>query len=222
MTFPGSRGGGVTDLPFTVTNHPVRRFTDLTAALRELQPFVVNGRHLWSGRPFANFNNMRSRELLANWLLCVAVNSGLGSERLMVASQPIGVEGDGVILDTVTGEPVLTEHVLVPSKHGGPCVDVGALILAAVEHKHARGAAYGSRRTLVVFREATGEPWLPKHVAERLPADLAFDAVWVVGLERVEDGQYTYWVTRLDLRRGVPPVWYVTIAADFNSWRVHE
>ena len=211
-------------MPVTVTNHIVRCFTNLTAALKELQPLVVNdgAKHLWNGRPFANFGDVRSRELLANWLMCIAVNSGLGSERLTITSQPSGLDGDGVILDTVTGEVVLTEHVLVPKQHGGPGVDVAALILAAVEHKHAKGAAYGSGRTLVVFREATGEPWLPKHVAERLPSDLAFDAVWVVGLEKVEDGQYTYWVTRLDLSQGIPPVWYVTIACDFNSWTVHS
>lgn len=207
-------------MPTAAINYSVRRIASLTAALKELERFVVNGQHLWTGRPIGNFGDMRSRELLANWLLCVAVNAGLGSERLTITSQPSGLEGDGVILDTVTGETVLTEHVLVPRHIGGTGVDVAALILQAIMDKHGRGTGYGSGRTLVVFREATSEPWLPKHVAERLPAGMAFDAVWVVGLERVEEGHYTYGVTRPDLRRGVPPVWHVRIAQDFNSWTV--
>ena len=37
--------------------------------LKELEPFVRNGEHLQTGKPFKRFGGMRSREILANWLL---------------------------------------------------------------------------------------------------------------------------------------------------------
>lgn len=54
--------------------YPVRRFKSLAVALKELEPFIRNGEHLQTGRPFAKFGGMRSREMLANWLLSVGVN----------------------------------------------------------------------------------------------------------------------------------------------------
>jgi hypothetical protein len=202
-------------------NYEVKRFTDMAAALKELEPFIRSGERLQTGRPIKNFGGMLPREIWANWLLCAAVNASLGSERLIPASQPSDLIGDGLIVDTENGETVLTEHILVPRQAGGPGADIEALILKAVEKKQVKGGvAYASGKTLVVFREAEGDPWLPKRVASRLPVDLAFNAVWVAGLAFVRDGQYAYWVTRLDLRRGNPPVWRVCIAKDFDSWGV--
>jgi len=54
--------------------HRRARFESLNLALKELEPFIRNGRHLESGKQFDKFGGMRSREILANWLLCVAVN----------------------------------------------------------------------------------------------------------------------------------------------------
>jgi hypothetical protein len=52
--------------------YPAARFKSLAMALKELEPFIRNGEHLQTGKPFEKFGGMRSREILANWLLCVA------------------------------------------------------------------------------------------------------------------------------------------------------
>ena len=80
-------------------------------ALKELQPFIRNGEHLQTGKPFKQFGGMRSRETLANWLLCVAINA-VSEGEVTFCSDPTG--GDGIICDVSTGEICPTEHVLVP------------------------------------------------------------------------------------------------------------
>jgi hypothetical protein len=90
--------------------YPVRQFKSLEAALKELEPFIRNGAHLLRGKPFKNFGDMRSREALANWLLCVVVNVVNGG-KLTFCTDPVG--GDGIIRDTATDETWPTEHVMV-------------------------------------------------------------------------------------------------------------
>jgi len=101
--------------------YPGKRFKSLASALKEIEPFVRNGKHLLSGSPFDNFGDMRSREILANWLICAAFNSGSDPERLTFASTQDAIGGDGVLIDTATDETWPTEHVLalgVPWGHG--------------------------------------------------------------------------------------------------------
>ena len=93
----------------------VTRFKNLEMCLKELEPLIRNG-HLETGKPFKRFGGLRSRELLANWLLCVAVNSVTRADRLTFLSDPLG--GDGIIYDTITEETWPTEHVLVPTTRG--------------------------------------------------------------------------------------------------------
>ena len=198
----------------------VTRFKNLRLALKELEPFVRDGGHLKTGKPFKRFDGLRSRELLANWLLCVVVNSIHETERFTFTSDPFG--GDGIIYDNLTGETSPTEHVLVPSVPGAEPAAVEALILKAIGKKHSKGGtAYASGKTLVVFLNAGGGEWYPNKVARQLPAPFHFDAVWVVGLQRVEGtGEYVYAVTRLDLKRGNAPAWRVCIARDFDTWKI--
>src|SRR6266702_3988074 len=94
--------------------YPVTRFKSLAIALKELEPFIRNGEHLQTGKPFKRFGGMRSRELLANWLMCVAINATVKAERLTFTSDPTG--GDGIIHDTTTDETWATEHVLIPNR----------------------------------------------------------------------------------------------------------
>jgi len=119
--------------------HETIRFKSLSLALKELEPFICDGEHLQTGKPFKLFGGLRSREVLANWLLCVAVNSD-HPDRLTFTSQPRDVEGDGVILDTATDRTWPTEHILVPRQAGDENVDVEALILKAVEKNWTRVA----------------------------------------------------------------------------------
>jgi hypothetical protein len=199
--------------------HAVTRFKTLKGALEELQRFVRNGAHLQSGPKFEQLGGLRSREALANWLLCVAVNSVTHADRLIFTSDPVG--GDGVILDTSNGETWPTEHVLIPNIPRNSHRDIQTLIDEAIEHKNKRGPTYARGKTLVVFLNAAGGPWSPDEVASHLPSPFHFEAAWVVALHRGDaEGEYVYDVTRLDLSRGHAPVWRVRIAKGFDEWRV--
>jgi hypothetical protein len=202
--------------------HPTTRFKSLKVALKELEPFIRNGEHLQTGKPFKRFGGLRSRELLANWLLCVAFNYDCRSpDRLTFTSDPLG--GDGILYDTESDTSFPTEHVLVPAVRGGKAVDVEALILKAIDRKRKKGwAAYASGKTLVVFLNAGGGVWHPNRVAKRVPDPLHFAVVWVVGLHHVEAGRYVYGVTQLDLSDGSAPTWLVSIGTDFCTWSIER
>lgn len=197
----------------------VTRFKSLEVALKELEPFVKNGTHLQSGKPFENLRGMRSREALANWLMCAVVNA-VDGRQVSFSSDPTG--GDGILIDA-TGETFLAEHVMVPRQVGGDAADAGDLILGAINHKRAKGGeAYAKGKTLVVFVDAVTGAWFPNPVTKALPDPLFFDAVWVISLQRVEDGRYIYGVTLLDISTGNAPTYHVTISENFDSWRVEE
>jgi hypothetical protein len=198
--------------------YPITRFRSLKVALKELEPFVRDGRHLQNGRPFDRMGGMLSREALANWLLCAAANSEGEAEYMTFTSDPVG--GDGIIHDTKTNETWPTEHVMVPMTRGDGAVDVEARILAAIDGKQQKGgAAYARGKTLVVFVNAGGGAWHPNRVAKQIPATLDFATVWVVGLQAVEDGEYVYGVTNLHVDGGDAPRWMIRIAKDFDDWK---
>lgn len=67
---------------------------------------------------------------------------------------------------------------------------------------------------------AVGGPWYPNRVAKSLPKPLDFSAVWVVGLQGVEDSAYSYNVMQLDRQAGTADIWRVRVTADFGSWEV--
>jgi hypothetical protein len=198
--------------------HQVTQFKSLAVALKELEPFVRNGEHLQTGKPFDKFSGMRSREILANWLVCVATNAATEGE-VTFCSDPIG--GDGIICDVKTGEAWPTEHVMVPRLRPGETGDAETLILNAINLKRKKGGvAYAEGKTLIVFLEAGAGIWFPNKVAKRLPDPLLFATAWVVGLQSFENGEYTYGVTNLDLTEGNAPTLLVRVGRDFDSWRV--
>jgi len=91
---------------------PVTMFKSLAVALKDLEPYIRNGRHLQVGDEFKEFGGLRSRELLGNWLLCVVGNYFSGRDRYTFASDPLG--GDGLIVDKTTELCLQTEHVFEP------------------------------------------------------------------------------------------------------------
>jgi hypothetical protein len=197
--------------------YPITHFKSLTVALKELEPFIRNGEHLQTGKPFKKFGGLRSREILANWLLCVALNSD--GRSLTFSSDPLG--GDGIIWASATGETWPTEHVMVPRLRPGETGDCEALILNAIEQKRTKGGAvYAAGKTLIVFLEAGAGIWFPNRVARQLPNPLLFAAAWVVGLHGVLAGKYVYNVTCLDISDGSAPALLVHIGRDFDSWTV--
>jgi hypothetical protein len=196
------------------------RFKSLAVALKELEPFVRNGLHLQTGKPFKKLGDMRSREVLANWLVCAAANAVTEGE-LTFTSDPLG--GDGIILDVKTGDTWPTEHVMVPRLRPGETADAETLILDKINQKRAKGdVAYAAGKTLIVFLEAGAGVWHPDKVAKRLPDPLLFATVWVVGLQGFEDGEYIYAVTNLDLSNGKVPALLVRVSSDFSSWQVTQ
>lgn len=198
--------------------YPVTRFKSLAVALKEIEPMVRDPRHLQTGKPLEKFGDMRPREILANWLLCATFET-IENRKLIFYSDPIG--GDGIIRDEATGQTWQTEHVYVSRHSTGP--DAKTLILDAVSHKQANGAAYCRGKTLVVFLDtpAAGR-WFPNEVAKALPNPLLFDAVWVVGFSRIEDGSYIYNLTLLDVTDGNAPAFLLRIAPDFDAWHVEQ
>ena len=99
--------------------------------------------------------------------------------------------------------------------------DAGALILEAVEKKRRKGgAAYAAGKTLVVFLNAKAGAWHPSKVARQLPEPLYFAALWVVSLQTVKAGEYTYAVTQLDANEDNAPTLLVRINNDFSAWEV--
>jgi hypothetical protein len=71
-----------------------------------------------------------------------------------------------------------------------------------------------------VFLDAGAGVWYPNQVAKQLPDPLLFATVWVAGLQGVEDGEYVYGVTNLDLTGDKVPTLLVRVSRDFNSWQV--
>ena len=198
--------------------HPTTRFKSLAVALKEMEPFIRNGEHLQTGKPFRKFGDMRSREILANWLVCAAINA-VSKGKLTFTSDPTG--GDGIICDVASGETWSTEHVMVPRLRAGQTGDAEALILKAIEQKRRKGgAAYAAGKTLIVFLDAGAGTWFPNKRARQLPKPLHFATAWVVGLQGVEAGEYVYAVTNLDLSEGDAPTLLVRIAKDFDAWKV--
>jgi hypothetical protein len=200
----------------------VKHFKSMNVALKELEPFVRDGRHLQVGKPFANFGGQRSREILANWLLCAVANADEPG-RYTLATSPLG--GDGVIADTRQGDGWVTEHIIVPDIDGRPRAldEAERLILEAVDKKHKKGgAAYASGKTLVVFMNAAAGSYFPNRLVRGLPEDLAFDEVWVVGLEQLADRSYVYTAAVLKLEGGDAPSFRVRIAPEFDAWAVER
>jgi hypothetical protein len=198
--------------------YAVRRFKSLKLALREIEPFVRNGAHLQTGKAFKQLGDMRSREILANLLLCITKTEVEGAD-VTFSSDPVG--GDGIIQDVKTGETWPTEHVMVPRHAIKESNDAKTLILNAIEQKQQKGGeAYAGGKTLVVFLDAPVGEWKPNVVARDLPHPLLFAAVWVVGLRGVEDGEYVYNVTFLDISGGDAPAFLVRINKTFDGWNV--
>jgi hypothetical protein len=111
----------------------VTHFKSPEIALKELEPFVRDRRHLYTGKPFKRFGELRSRELLTNWLICAVLNAGNPRGPFTFTSDPQG--GDGIIYDrkSATGWP--TEHVMIPKATPNDVLDITALIVDAVAAK---------------------------------------------------------------------------------------
>jgi hypothetical protein len=198
----------------------ITKFKSLEVALKELERFVRKGHPLSTGKRFRKFNDMLPREALVNWLLCVTLNEDRADGRSFTfSSDPLG--GDGLIIDDATGEAVAqTEHVMVANRGDHDDADLKTRILKKIEDKRAKGETYAAGKTLVVFLNADGGNglWIPNEIARQLPDPLYFKAVWIVGLQKVEEGEYVYHVVHLDISDDDAPIMRVRVARNFTSW----
>ena len=173
--------------------HSVTEFISLEVALKELEPFIKNGFHLKSGKSFNQFDGMRSREMLANWFICAALNFEYKTKQYFFTSDPGG--GDGTIVDLETKCVWLTEHVMVPQARNAveKGKDIALRILEAINLKRDKGGrAYASNKLLVIFLDSTQGQWLTSQVAKQLSTTLYFEGVWAVCLQGVVEGKYSY------------------------------
>jgi hypothetical protein len=201
-----------------VQRREVRFFKSPLLALQDLKKFISQPDRLRTGKPLKQFNEIRPREFLANWLLCAAIN-GAGDREVKFVSYRDG--GDGLIWDVATEIGFETEHVMIRPSRVAKGASTHSLILNAVIQKQKKGGlAYASGKTLVVFIWDNGGAWFPRRVARELPQPLLFEAVWVVGLVKVEGGAYTYGVSCLTAESGDVAVFLVTIPKEFDMWSV--
>ena len=198
----------------------VRRFKDLKIALKELEPYVRDGRHLTSGAPLKSFKNLRSREMLANWLLCAVANASHQSSAFTFTTDPDG--GDGILFDLERSLAWRTEHVMIPAvRVSSEKRSIEEAIAGAVRHKAAKGEPYARGKSLVLFNDSGLGTWRPTHAARGLP-EHCFDDVWVVGLHGEVVDSYTYSVSLLSLETGQAPTWLVRLTPDFADWSVQS
>jgi len=197
----------------SLMKYQVTAVRDLALILKDLELHIRDPRHLRVGRDFKKMS-MRPRELLGNWLLCVVLCSVTG-RRWTLSDDPTG--GDGAMLDRDAETGFLTEHVFIPPPSDGNDTSVEQQIVEAVARKSKKGSEYARGRTLVVFSEAVGR-WFPNRVGRAIAGNHQFEAVWALGLESAEGGQYSYWVTRLEPDHA--PAWRVVLSKDFDSWTV--
>jgi hypothetical protein len=203
--------------------YEVTRFKSLTLALKDIEPFVRDGKHLLTGKPFQQFGNMRSREVLGNWLMCVVINAHLGKDSHTFTSDPQG--SDGIILNTDTGETWPSEHVMVAKSYNSNEQNLSIedrIINAFNEKLNKGGDAYASGKQLIIFLNSDGGSWNPRKVSKQLPRHLCFADVWVVGLLPAEAKQYVYSLSQLGTADRDAPTWKVYIEGDFCSWKVES
>jgi hypothetical protein len=200
--------------------HEVRRFESMRVALKELEQFVRNGDHLFTGQPFKGFGDLRSREICANWLICAALNDGTTDQPYVFTSDPTG--GDGIIYDRTTNTDWPTAHIVIMRAGPDKSRDIATLIHDAAAKKQAKGgAAYASGKVLVIFMDAGLGEWKPNIATRGLPKT-DFDEIWVVGLHGDVTESYVYGVSRLAPCEGNAPTWLVRIAPRFDNWSVER
>lgn len=203
--------------------YEVTRFKNLTVALKEIEPFVRDGSHLLTGKPFQRFGGMRSREVLGNWMICAVINYQLGKDSHTFTSDPLG--SDGIICDTETGNTWPSEHVMVGTAYNSKekNLSVEDRIIYAFNKKFSKGGgAYATGKQLIIFLNSGGSSWHPRKAAMQLPNPLGFADVWVVSLLSTENEKYAYSVSQLGSSNLGAPTWKILIEKDFCSWRVEQ
>jgi len=199
---------------------PVRKFKSLAVALKELEKVFRSGELILRGRPFENFEDGRPRELAGNWLLAAVLSHLAGTEDFTLTSER---DSDGTICHLPSGIGRPTEHIIIPPARIGEIVSTEQRISDQVAKKQAKGGpAYARGKMLVIWNMlSTNAAWHPNKAARTLPPH-DFDAVWVVGLQAVQDDHWIHSAALLRPDLQNIPTWIVDINPDFSGWVVRQ
>lgn len=195
----------------------VTTFKSIRACLKELKPFILDGRHLEVGPKLKKFGNLRSREILGCWLLAAVLNHENQSEDIKICTDPTG--SDGILYNAKLHTSCRLEQVMV-SRQSRSNKDIEDMIIELINKKQNKGnKSYASEKTLMVFLNRKGNTWSPNRLARKLPK-IDFESVWVFGLQDAADGLYCYNITKLI--SGCSPVWQIKIKNGFDIWTVDK
>ncbi len=191
---------------------------DLRIALKDMENYVKNPAFLIKGREFKNFQ-LRPREAWANWLICVVLNEIYG-DSFTFGENP---DSDGMILDTKTGNFIVTEHVSALENVFNILPKGDDRIIQAIDSKIKRGPQYAAGKTLVVFFDGAGEFYRNK-IRENIKGRHNFKSIFCIGhITSSIDGGYVYAVTQFKDSYGDQSITYkVEISNNFNSWEVSQ
>jgi len=195
----------------------VTRIKDLGMALGDLEPWVKDPQSLYSGKKPSRLA-LLPREILANWLLCAVGNSEYPTKSFTFSDDPFG-GGDGIIMDKISGEQMVTEHVFVSQFQKQTNQSPEDVIIDAIKKKQNKGGkAYAQGKHLIVFCEGIGK-WTPNVVGRQIHGTHDFSSIWALGLGRAEnDNSYFYWVACFDGTHS--PIREVSIDFKQKNWSV--
>jgi len=190
-----------------------KQIKDFKLALKDFEPMVKEPKYLRTGREIENFS-LLPREAWGNWLLCVVLRKIHGDIITFAEDE----KGDGIILNILTKQHIVTEHVAVldvPLKRKLPIGE--ACIIEAINHKIKKGPKYAKDKTLIVFFEGIGE-WYRNKVREGINGRHGFEAIWGIGLLTSRKSGHAYYVTQYFEKYSI--TYKVQINSDFTDWSV--
>ncbi|MDD3007076.1 MAG: hypothetical protein PHX30_05885 [Candidatus Pacebacteria bacterium] len=188
---------------------------DFRIALKDLEPMVKELKYLHNGRDISNFS-LRPREAWANWLLCVVFRE-LHDDDITFAEDK---EGDGIIIDKLTGQQIRTEHVSALDIPKGKKLPKGEQrVIDAINLKIRKGAEYAKDKFLVVFFDGAGLFYRNK-IREAVRGKHNFIAIYCIGLLDSEEDVYTYAITELSDTHSI--TFRIEINEDFTDWQIKQ
>ncbi len=195
----------------------VKAIKDMRSALNDMAPWIRNAKTILNGRK-GNVG-MLPREVIANWLMAVVLNSEEESDPWMPCGDPSqdADGGDGILYNRETGRSYVMEHVLAYEFSSSGAVSEETF-RSAVEHKTKKGAQYAAGKNLIVFCEGIGK-FYPNRLAKDLSGTHDFSALWTIALSTT-DGNDDYQYAVFNLDQLPAPGFLVSLDLAESAWSV--
>lgn len=119
------------------------------------RPFLLNGNNQKNKTDkilteSGDYFNMRHREAWGNWLLCSVLTFTKHIE--FIFREEVGCDaGDGEIINKITRDKFLTEHVIAIGNSTDGILSAEELIISSINSKLSKGYDDAKNRTLVVY-----------------------------------------------------------------------